>query len=197
METAKNEMLCRVGPGTPMGNLFPTLEWNISNTVTLFKNLRLNAMVDAKKDFLVQNYTAYFRETQLTRSNLRLDTLALSPYERLRRYGDLTPGNPAFVTTKGNVATVSDVIDGFLERGDFVRLREVSATYTLPNFIMQNVKRVATSASVTLAVQNLKVWTKYSGPDPEVNSQTNSFSRQDFLTLPNPRKTVLRVNLTF
>ena len=58
-------------------------------------------------------------------------------------------------------------------------------------------RSVATSASVTLAVQNLKVWTKYSGPDPEVNSQTNSFSRQDFLTLPNPRKTVLRVNLTF
>ena len=181
----------------PMGNLFPTLEWNVNNTVTLFKNLRLNALVDAKSNFLVQNFTAYFRETQLVRSNLRLDTLALSPYERLRRFGDLTPGNPAFVTTAGKAATVSDVIDGYLEPGDFVRLRELSATYTLPAFVLKGLRNFAQTASVTLAFQNLKIWSKYSGADPEVNSQTNAFSRQDFLTLPNPKKTVLRFNLTF
>jgi len=53
------------------------------------------------------------------------------------------------------------------------------------------------SASLTLAMQNIKVWTKYSGADPELNAQADAFSRQDFLTLPNAQKTVLRVNLTF
>ncbi len=182
---------------TPMGNLLPTFEWNISNTVTVFRNLRLSALLDAKSNFLVQNFTAYFRETQLVRSNLRLDTLALSPLQRLRRFGNPTAGQPAFVTTTGKAATVSDVIDDYLEKGDFVRLREVSATYTVPDTWMARVSRYTKGASLTFAVQNVKLWTDYSGADPEINSQTNAFSRQDFLTLPNPRKIVLRLNFTF
>ncbi len=182
---------------TPMGNLYPTLEWNISNTVTLFRNLRLVALFDAKRDFLVQNFTAYFRETQLVRSGLRIDTTALSAYERLRRFGNQTLGQPAFVTVTGKTETVSNVIDAYLEPGDFVRLRELSATYTLPQSIVSGLRGAVQGASVTVAFQNVKLWTNYSGPDPEVNSQSNPFSRQDFLTLPNPKKTVLRVNLTF
>ena len=182
---------------TPMGNLFPALEWNLTNTITLFKDFRVSGLVDAKRNFLVQNFTAFFRETQLVRSNLRVDTLALSQLERLRRYGDPTPGQPAFVTTKGNAATVNDVIDGFLERGDFVRLRELSATYTIPNSLTKRLGGRVDAASVTFALQNIKLWTNYSGPDPEVNSQSNAFSRQDFLTQPNPKKSVIRFNLTF
>lgn len=181
----------------PIGNLFPTLEWNLTNTWTVAKNFRFSALLDAKRDFLVENFTAYFRETQLVRSNLRLDPTALSPYERLRRYGDLTPGHPAFVTESGKAETVSNVLEAYLEPGDFLRLREVSATYTLPGSMMRNLGNRVQSASVTLAMQNLKLWTKYSGADPEVNAQSGAFSRQDFLTLPNAQQTVLRVNLTF
>lgn len=181
----------------PMGNLFPALEWNVSTDVTLFKNVRLYALLDAKADFLMYNATAFFRETQLVRSNLRLDTLALPRRERLRRYGNPTPGQPAFVTNKGNAATVNDVRDAYLERGDFVRLREVSASYTVPGALVRRMRGYVTGATVTLAVQNLKLWTDYSGADPELISQTGAFSREDFLTLPNPRKTVVRVNFTF
>ena len=180
----------------PVGNLFPTLEWNLTNTVTVFKNFRVNALLDAKRNFIVQNFTAYFRETQLVRSNLRLDPTALTPYERLRRFGDPTPGNPAFVTTSGKAATVSDVIDAYLEPGDFVRLREVSVTYDIPSKLFKRLGGV-TGAGVTLALQNVRLWTKYSGADPEINAQSNAFSRQDFLTLPNPKKTVLRFTLNF
>ncbi len=181
----------------PVGNLFPTLEWNLTNTVTLFKNLRLNALLDAKRDFIVFNNTAFFRETQVVRSNLRLDPTVLSAEERLRRYGNLTAGQPAFVTNKGNASTVNDVRDAFLERGDFVRLREVSATYDLPASVARRLGGVIDGASVTFAMQNVRLWTDYSGQDPEVNSQTGAFSREDFLTQPNPRKTVLRFNFTF
>jgi TonB-dependent starch-binding outer membrane protein SusC len=184
---------------TPMGNLFPTLEWNITNTVTVGKNWRFSALVDAKKNFMVENFTAYFRETQLVRSNLRLDTLALSPYERLRRFGNLTPapGQGAFTTVKGLPETVSNVIDAYIEPGDFVKFRELSATYTLPGLLLKGMGSYVQSASVTLAMQNIKIWTRYSGSDPELNAQAGAFSRQDFLTLPNAQKTVLRVNLSF
>jgi hypothetical protein len=181
----------------PMGNLFPTVEWNLTNTVTLFKNLRLNALLDSKRDFLVYNNTAFFRETQLVRSANRLDPTVLSAYERLRRYGNPTAGQPAFVTNKGNAATVNDVRDAFLEQGDFVRLREISATYNLPTGLTKKMRGTIDGASITFAMQNVKLWTNYSGPDPEVNAQSGAFSREDFLTMPNPRKTVLRFNFTF
>jgi hypothetical protein len=157
----------------------------------------LNALLDAKRDFIVMNNTAFFRETQLVRSNLRLDPTVLSATERLRRYGNPTSGQPAFVTNKGNAATVNDVRDAFLERGDFVRLREISATYTVPNSLAKRMGSVVEGASITLAMQNVKLWTDYSGPDPEVNAQTGAFSREDFLTLPNARRSVLRFNFTF
>jgi len=182
---------------TPMGNLWPTLEWNVTNTITLFQNFRVSATLDAKRDFLVHNNTGFFRETQLVRSNLRIDTLALSKYERLRRYGNLMPGQPAFVTTAGNSATVSDVIDAYLERGDFVRLREVSATYTVPSTWLKRLRNTVSGASITFAMQNVKLWTDYSGADPEINAQAGAFSRQDFLTMPNPRKSTLRINFNF
>src|ERR1035437_7802044 len=146
-----------------MGNLWPTLEWNFTNTVTLFRNLRLSALVDAKKNFMVQNYTAYFRETQLVRSNLRLDTTALSTYERLRRFGDLTPGHPAFVTLTGKSETVINVVDAYIEPGDFVKLRQLSATYTVLGAWLRQISQTIQSASLTLAMQNIYVWTNYSG----------------------------------
>ena len=52
-------------------------------------------------------------------------------------------------------------------------------------------------ASITFAMQNVKLWSDYSGADPEVISQAGAFSREDFLTLPNARKSVLRFNFTF
>lgn len=181
----------------PMGNLFPTLEWNFTNTVTLFQNLRLNALLDSKRDFTIFNNTAFFRETQLVRSNLRLDPTVLSATERLRRYGNPTSGQPAFVTNKGNAATVNDVRDAFIEKGDFVRLREISATYTVPSSLAKRLGGVVDGASITFAMQNVKLWSDYSGPDPEVIAQAGAFSREDFLTLPNARKSVLRFNFTF
>jgi hypothetical protein len=100
------------------------------------------------------------------------------------------------VTTKGNAATVSDVIDAYLEKGDFIRLRELSASYTVPTEWLKSVRAV-TGASITFAMQNVKIWTDYTGSDPEINAQAGAFSRQDFLTIPNPRKSILRVNFNF
>lgn len=73
----------------------------------------------------------------------------------------------------------------------------MSASYTVPGALVRRMRGYVTGATVTLAVQNLKLWTDYSGADPELISQTGAFSREDFLTLPNPRKTVVRVNFTF
>jgi hypothetical protein len=190
---------------SPYANLLPTFEWNLSNTVTLFKNFRLTGLLDAKRNFSVFNNTQYFRETQLVRSSSRLDPTVLSRYDFLRRYGDDTPNRPAFVTETGKSATVSDVYEAFIQPGDFVRLRELSASYDLPVNLIAGVGRGITGATITVAMQNVKLWSKYEGADPEVVSDPNTtatsragqFSREDFLTLPNSKKTLIRLNLTF
>ncbi|MCZ8203314.1 SusC/RagA family TonB-linked outer membrane protein [Gemmatimonas sp.] len=175
----------------PVGNLFPTLEWNITNTLTLFKNLRIAALLDAKRDFVVYNNTRFFRETQLVRSNLRLDPTALPAEERLRRFG------PFVSEANGSAVPVNDAREPYIERGDFVRLRELSATYDVPRFLMDKLGKRVQGASVTLAFQNVRLWSDFSGADPEVNAQTGAFAREDFLTAPLPRRSVLRFNLNF
>jgi len=60
---------------------------------------------------------------------------------------------------------------GYLESGQFWKLREVSATYTLPDAISSRLAH-AQNAQITFAGRNLKTWTKYLGADPEENSGT-------------------------
>jgi TonB-linked SusC/RagA family outer membrane protein len=182
-----------------VGNAQPTFEASWNNSFTLFKNLRVSALVDTKRGFMIYNLTDYFRETQLVRSSRRLDPNALSAYEKLRRYGDQTPGRPAFVQENGKPTTVDEARDAFLQKGDFVRFRELSFTYDLPRRLLGRIPG-AKAASLGLAFQNLALWTDYEGPDPEVISNpTEAFGvgRTDFLTLPNARRALLRMNFSF
>ncbi len=185
----------------PIANLLPTFEWNLTNSFTIAKHLRITTLLDAKRNFSVYNNTEFFRETQLVRSNRRLDPSVLPREEFLRRYGDDTPGRPAFVTVSGAAAGVNDVYEAYIQPGDIVRLRELSATYDLPTRFIASMGNKIQGASLTFAMQNVKLWTNYGGADPEVVSNPNNlgggFSRDDFLTLPNPRTTLLRLNLTF
>lgn len=180
-----------------MGNTLPTFEGSFSNTFTLFKNLRVSALFDTKQDFLVHNNNDFFRETQLVRSANRLDTLKLSRRERLRRYGNQAAGQPAFVSENGTGATVDVVRDAYLQPGDFVRFRELGFNYTVPTRLLRSIKGVS-AANVGLAFQNLALWTDYEGYDPEVISNAgNGFVRDDFFTLPNPKRALFRLNVTF
>jgi TonB-linked SusC/RagA family outer membrane protein len=186
---------------TPVGNQLPTLEWSLTNSFTLFKNFRVTALLDAKKGFSVLNETAYFRETQLVRSNARLDPTVLGPTEFLRRFGNQTPGKPSFVDSLGHSYTVATANQDYFQPGDFVRLREISVAYTVPQSSMGIFHNKITSATVTFALENVALWTRYGGPDPEVISSQlgtgGAFFHEDFLTLPNPKTTSLRFDLTF
>ena len=179
-------------------NVLPTFEGHLSNTVTLFRNFQIYGSFDTKRGHNVRNFTDFFRETQLVRSDNRLDPDKLSTLERHRRYGNPNAGGTtqAFVTPSGVAKTVNDVQDAYIQKGDFVRLRELSATYTLPTNIAARMR--ADRAAITLAGQNLAVWTDYDGFDPEVVSNAGAaFQRDDFFTQPMPQRILLKLNLTF
>ncbi|HEX7049513.1 MAG TPA: SusC/RagA family TonB-linked outer membrane protein [Longimicrobiales bacterium] len=171
------------------GNLLPTFEGSFSSTMNFFGNLQLYAQLDWKQDFYIYNNTTQFRERQWGTGERWVRRYEiLSDEERVRRFGP-------FVDSEGNNVNQGAVNVAYIEPGDFLRLREVTLTYTLP----QNWASAfgADGASIVVGGRNLGLWTKYSGFDPEVNSSTGSRSRSDFLTLPPARRWIARVNLQF
>ena len=92
--------------------------------------------------------------------------------------------------------TSPSVETGYYQDAGFIKLREVSLTYTAPP--SWPAAFGATALSITGAARNLVTWTNYRGPDPEVNDigQFN-FSQADFLTQPPVRQFFARINVTF
>lgn len=85
----------------------------------------------------------------------------------------------------------------FIQEADFVKLREVSLTYTLPTS-WSNAFRVK-SASFTVSGRNLAIWTKYDlGSDPELNFAGNStFTRTDYMSVPMMRRLSASMTVNF
>lgn len=60
---------------------------------------------------------------------------------------------------------------GFFEPGDFLRLRELNLSYTMPETLASRLR--SRSAVLTLAARNLSMlWTRYTGVDPEAFGTT-------------------------
>jgi TonB-linked SusC/RagA family outer membrane protein len=99
------------------------------------------------------------------------------------------------VATRDNPART---LDGFFQPGWFYKLREVSATYTLPESIAQRVFRSRT-ASVNFAGRNLAKYTKYRGVDPETDRDAGASSDtpDEFQTLANPTYFILRFSVGY
>jgi TonB-linked SusC/RagA family outer membrane protein len=81
--------------------------------------------------------------------------------------------------------------------GNFIKVRNVTLSYTLPAAALQTIK--ISSARVYISGQNLGIFTKYPGPDPEVSSNGNSTSSQgvDRNTVANARTILVGVNVGF
>jgi outer membrane receptor protein involved in Fe transport len=176
-----------------LGKKFPSHEGSFSSNMTIFGNLYLGAQLDWKANHLMNNSTALFRDRFLTNSRAAVDPGFLSPEERLRRFGPYRDESGAPVSR-------NDVTDAYFEKADFVRLRELSVTYSLPSQLAQRFG--ADRASITLAGRNLALWTDYLGGDPESISFPAvdlgaGFDVSDFFNVPPPRRYVLRMSLGF
>ncbi len=97
---------------------------------------------------------------------------------------------------------------GFYEDATYMRFRELSLTYAVPRGIVRALR--VQSLSVTGAVRNLAIWTRYTGADPEVTNSAgantqltptsntyivNNNLREDGGTVPLLRYWVMRLNL--
>jgi len=161
-----------------LGNPLPKTELQFQPALTLFKNVRVQALLSRRAGYKTLNNTDRFR------CAFAQNCLAIND-----------PSSP-IADQAAAIAALLTTDAGYIQDASFTRLREVSVTFNAP-------KQWATMArsnalSLTLAGRNLATWTNYKGLDPEVTSTPNqNFSTSDFLTLPPVRYFTARVNLAF
>jgi len=174
-------MPCREAPFHYIGN--PQAAWtgSLTNTLGIGDHLTLNAYWTFQTDSWKYSTDAWARET----------TLGTSETAVLRRLGQLDPIEAASLTT-------TDVEHPFFERDDFIRLRELSASFSLPGEWASSLG--ASQASVTLTGRNL--WTRthpsFRFGDPESKSfRSQTWPGWEQARLPQGQNVTATVRFTF
>jgi TonB-dependent starch-binding outer membrane protein SusC len=174
----------------------PNPKWmgSFLNEVTLYKSLRLRALLDGVFGNKIMNLSTRAQNAGIASNS--------KSYEReLLPYGDPRKLPPGFN------ARTQGIFEYWVEDGTFVKLRELAATYTLDGALVREYFR--DGIDLTLSGRNLYVWTNYSGYDPEINLfgtnagglgsvQTTAADRGfDFGGYPIPRTWSLSARFTF
>jgi TonB-linked SusC/RagA family outer membrane protein len=167
-----------------VGSPYPTREFGFSNTLTFFGNLRLFANMDYKG-----GHYQYCAICEIRRRSNQNTWEVANP--------DADPVDLAVAETRETESTIM--------AADFLKIREVSLTYTIPGS-WGGAFRTG-RWSLTVAVRNLVTWTKYDGlGDPEVlwSRQTtdgggtgNRFEVLDYASVPPPRRLSAAIQINF
>ena len=170
---------CGDAPVLFLGSTLPTFEGSATSTLRFFKNFQFFVMVDSKRGYS------------------KLDGNA-----RVRCHiFDFCESN-WYPTTEPNLATLgaqtsSSFISDIVNDASFVKLREVSLSYSLPDKWASSFR--ASGATISIAGRNLHTWTKYPGLDPEGSFQGGSrgFGQWEQDITPQLMQFVTTVHLTF
>lgn len=162
-----------------LGDPNPPVQLNGSTSLALFDFLRLRSQWVAHLGHELHNETESFR-CGVGNSRFRHD-----PDSPLERQANCI----------GNAIGATEA--GFVQEADFVKLREVSASFRAPAAWAQGTLGVR-SLSLTLSGRNLATWTGFNGLDPEINKTGGSnFITGTFFTQPPLRYWNARVNVSF
>jgi TonB-linked SusC/RagA family outer membrane protein len=177
--TAKDFQI--IGSGIPR----TSAGWN--NTFT-YKGITLNIFFQGVFGFDKLNYT---RAAAISGSADARQPILADIRNRYIPGVNETSDIPAFSTTNINYTQSSR----FLEKGDFVRLKNVSLSYDLPSTVLRDKANIR----LFISAMNLLTFTKYSGIDPESSSVNGSDTALgiDYGSYPNSKIYTAGLNFTF
>jgi TonB-linked SusC/RagA family outer membrane protein len=172
---------CATAPFLYIGTPTPKLTGAVTNTVTVGRNLRLYALVDFRNGNL--NYNA----VELLRCGAQLGVGLCDVNYNPNNY------DVKYVAQARGQAVSQGTTEAFFQDASFVKLREVSATYTLPE------RWLGKRASITLAGRELRTWTDYRGIDPEsnVNNAAATATTLDQAVTPNLMRFIATFNVSW
>ena len=185
-----------------VGNPIPVHSGSFSSSLQVVKNLTAYIQFDFAYDLYVYNNTKQFsilfrnlEEYEILRRQLGFSAIGYESVEALE------VGTAAYNEAAEAYAAINPSYDyNFIERADWLKLRELSITYNFRDILSQfGADAYVKDLSFSVGGRNLWTSTKYSGLDPEVNfAGARSLSRgQDFLTLPTARQVYFTVSLGF
>ena len=166
-------------PEVFLGRSLPRIEGAVTNTVTLWNNLRLYALVDFKRDFYKIDGNMRSRCAIFGRCR---ENFYPSEFDAKKIAGLQSNGQ---------------IVDYYINNSGYTKLREVSLSYTLPaiNTRFTSFNR----AVITLAGRNLATWTDYPGLEPEAfflgGARGGQFGQFEQTTNPQLAQWVLGINL--
>jgi TonB-dependent SusC/RagA subfamily outer membrane receptor len=137
-----------------IGDPNPNWMGSLLNEFTIMRKVRVRALLDGVFGNDIMNLSTRAQNAGIASNS--------KEYEReLLPYGDPRKLPPGFN------ARTQGVFEYWVEDGTFIKLRELSASYTLDIPAVRRVFREG--VDLTLSGRNLFVWTDYSGYDPELN----------------------------
>ncbi|HYW31577.1 MAG TPA: SusC/RagA family TonB-linked outer membrane protein [Gemmatimonas sp.] len=163
------------------GYSVPRAELSIQNGVDVLNGqLRFTALLDGKFGGLVDNTTERFR---CTGANARERVDPSAPLDlQARCAAAQKPG-------------AQQTFFGYFESGNYWRLRELAATWRIPTAWVSKVGGTK-SGTVTLSARNLKLWSDYTGVDPETSLGVGNV-QDEFLLTPAMQTWTVRFNFGF
>ena len=165
---------CATAPFVFIGTPTPKVTGSVANTITLFGNLRLYGLVDFKRGYVAANNNDLVRCLGLAGAPLCRESYYPLEFDPVR-----------LAETVGTVLA-QGAVDQYIEDASFAKLRELSASYSLPTRFLLGASR----GSITIAGRDLYTWTGYKGIDPEVTFGDQAITPQ--LT-----RLIATINLTF
>ena len=183
-----------------IGNTEPKFTYGIVNTFT-YKNWDLTISISGSYGNDVVNYSRrYLSNPYRNTSNLYTEALNYAQLELIDPNGPndyrnvkivggdpRAPRMPLFSATSEHNFLFSD---RFVEDGSFIRLQNISLSYTLPRRWIGGTG--ISQLKLYTNMQNVYTWTKYKGYDPEVGTTGIDNARY-----PSPRMYTFGLNLTF
>lgn len=166
-----------------IGDTNPDFQIGLSGNLN-YKNFGLFMVWDWSQGGEVYNYTK-----QLLIFNFRHKDL-----EDLTRAGY----DPDYLTASDGLYNASDALNYFVEDASYVKLREVSLSYTFDNSSLGSLGDIVRDIKLAVVGRNLLTFTEYTGYDPEVALRTNSTNfRLDEYSYPNFRTFTGSIQIRF
>ena len=175
-----------------LGATFPTQIINPSVTLTLFKNLSIEAIGEFQRGGHLLNAIGF------QNSGLGIWQPCFAAQKALRAAAAGDASTLANVNAKDrmrcSIVAAQRDYSYWVESADFFKLRSLSASYDVPKRFTPGARNL----TVSVAGRNLFVNTNYTGSDPEVADQrTSTFSRRDYYVFPTYRTFLFSVRTSF
>ena len=190
---------------TFIGNPEPKFTWGFGNTFS-YKGFDLSIQFSGSYGNKILNYGRRTLEVSGSTSNLLKSVLDYARVEKIdpdgpddyRNYHVTNPTTtqPRLYTSSGSNRN-DRVSDAYVEDGSYIRLQNISLSYTLPRTWLQHT--FLNNVKIYCNLQNVYTWTKYQGYDPEVGSLWGNalMNGIDYGRYPSPRIYTFGLNVTF